>query len=782
VVRRLPLLWWAYDSSMSSALGPRRGGERVGAPLDRLVARRHELDAAQRALSESRLLTLTGPGGVGKTRLARELAYRVSSKFSDGAWLVRLADLSIGAGPDEVDSALVNALGISDQSATGPREKLLSFLADRKLLVILDNCEHVLPSVRDVVSVLLGEAPHLRVIATSREPLAVAGEALRPVFPLSVPEAGTPAEQLIADGSVSLLIERARAVDPDFQVTDDNAEAVVELCRLLEGIPLAIELAAVKLRALSVEQVVQRFGQRLTSLSVPPTSGPAVRHQSLRSMVDWSYELCPHDAQVLWRRLSVIPGTFDLELAESVCAFGELDPEDVIDSIERLVGQSILLTGHAAGVMRYRLLAPLREVAGEVAERAGESAELQRRHRDAMLERAQQVASQWCGPEQDLLIARMGLDHANYVAALQWSAATAGEEQVGLLLLAALRYHWLSGGLLAEGRMRTETTLAAVTEPSAARAECLWVASWIALVQGDRHQAERWLDELAVLAKQLEDPRLDLHVQHWTGLLAMFSGDVDEAVRRLGVAVDGHRARGDREMELTARYALTTALAVGGHAEDALAMSYETVALCEENGEQNARAYVEWAAGVAHWTLGHLDEAERSARTVLKTHRMMADLIGVALTTELLSWIAYDRKQTAHAEALSAAASHVWRTLGTSLTAFGPQLSRFAEGHARGSDEGRVAHRLRDLDDVIDFVLGVGGDRGRPGRTDVGTPLTKRELQVAELIESGLSNREIAERLVISKRTAEGHVERILAKLGFSSRAQVAVWMARRAS
>src|SRR6201997_4861049 len=530
---------------MSSALGPRRGGERVGAPLDRLVARRHELDAAQRALSESRLLTLTGPGGVGKTRLARELAYRVSSKFSDGAWLVRLADLSIGAGPDEVDSALVNALGISDQSATGPREKLLSFLADRKLLVILDNCEHVLASVRDVVSVLLGEAAHLRVIATSREPLAVAGEALRPVFPLSVPEAGTAAEQLIADGSVSLLIERARAVDPDFHITDDNAEAVVELCRLLEGIPLAIELAAVKLRALSVEQVVQRFGQRLTALSVPPTSGPAVRHQSLRSMVDWSYELCPHDAQVLWRRLSVIPGTFDLELAESVCAFGELNPEDVIDSIERLVGQSILLTGHAAGVMRYRLLAPLREVASELADQAGESADLQRRHRDAMLDRAQQVASLWCGPEQDLLIARMGLDHANYVAALQWSAATQGEGQTGLLLLATLRYHWLSGGLLAEGRMRTETTLAAVTEPSAARAECLWVASWIALVQGDRRQAERWLDELAVLAKQLKDPRLDLHVQHWTGLLAMFSGDVDGAVRGLRSAVDGHRARGD---------------------------------------------------------------------------------------------------------------------------------------------------------------------------------------------------------------------------------------------
>jgi predicted ATPase/DNA-binding CsgD family transcriptional regulator len=772
---------------MSAGLGPRRGGERVGSPLDRLVARRHDLDGAQRALSESRLLTFTGPGGVGKTRLGLELAYRAGNKYPDGAWLVRLADLSVDAGTADVYAAMIAALGISDQSATEPREKLLSFLAQRKLLVVLDNCEHVLASVRAVVPLLLREAAHLRVIATSREPLGVAGEVLRPVLPLGVPEPGTPAGQLIADGSVSLLIERARGIDPDFQLTDDNAAAVVELCRLLEGIPLAIELAAVKLRALSVEQVVHRFGQRLTSLTAPATPS-ATRHQSLRTMVDWSYELCPHNAQVLWRRLSVFPGTFDLELAESVCAFGELNPDAVIDSIERLVGQSILLTGYAAGGMRYRLLAPLREVAGELAADACEVPELQRRHRDAMLRRAQQVAQQWCGPEQDLLIARMGLDHANYVAALQWCAATKGEEQTGLLLLAALRYHWLSGGLLAEGRTRIETTLSTVTEQSAARAECLWVASWIALVQGDRLQAERWLHELSSLATYLDDHRLDLHVQHWTGLLALFSGDLDGAVGRLQLAVDGYRAGGDREMELTARYALATALALRGPAEVALAMISETVALCDENGEQNARAYAQWAAGVAHWTLGQLDEAERSARQVLKTHRTMADGIGVALTTELLSWIAYDRRQFARAESLSTAVRHVWRMLGTSTTAFGPsQLFRFNEGHASARRAASVAdgdaeNRFRDLDDVIDFVLGATDSRGKKGQTSISPPLTKRELEVAALIESGLSNREIAERLVISKRTADGHVERILAKLGFSSRAQVAAWIARRAS
>jgi predicted ATPase/DNA-binding CsgD family transcriptional regulator len=768
---------------MSGALGARRG-ERVGPPLNRLIARRHDLDAAQHALSESRLVTFTGPGGVGKTRLALELAYRARDRFPDGAWLVRLADLSIGAGAPEVESTVVGALGVSDQSATGPRDKLLSFLGERKLLLVLDNCEHVLSSVRATLPVMLREAPQLRVIATSREPLGVTGEVLRPVLPLSVPEPGTPAAQLIADGSVGLLIERAGAVDPDFDITDDNSAAVVDLCRLLEGIPLAIELAAAKLRALTVEQVVERFGRRLTSLADPSTPAES-RHRSLRSMVDWSYALCPNTAQVLWRRLSIFPATFDLELAESVCAFGELQQGEVIDSIERLVAQSILLTGRGAGTMRYRLPAAVREVAAELADAADETSELQRRHRDAMLSRAEQMLEQWCGPQQDTLIARMDLDHASYVAAVQWSASTAGEHQTGLQMLAWLRYHWLSGGRLAEGRTRIESMLAIAPELSRARADCLWVGAWIALLQRDHQKAEQWLTELSAIADELADPELGLHVHHWRALQAMFNGDLAGATRGFQLVVDGQRARGNREMELTARYMLACALALAGRAEEALAISSETAALCEEYGERSARGYAQWAAGVAHWTLGHLDEAERSARQVLRIRRTLADGIAVALTTELLSWIANDRKQFGRARALSDASRHVWRSLGISIEAFGPQLSRFTGEHAPpqpepspvdGSD---AAGRFRDLDDVIDFVLGV--DDGHRARTD-GTPLTKRELEVAALIESGLSNREIAQRLVIAKRTADGHVERILAKLGFTSRSQVAAWMARRAS
>lgn len=731
------------------------------------------------------MLTFVGTGGVGKTRLALELAYRVGNGLPDGAWLVRLTDLTIGAGVAEVESATVSALGVNDQSASPPREKLLSFLEDRRLLLVLDNCEHALDSVRAIVPVMLREAPQLRVVATSREPLGVSGEVLRPVLPLSVPEPATPAAQLITDGSVSLLAERARAVDPEFEVTDDNAEAVVELCRLLEGIPLAIELAAAKLRALTVEQVVERFGCRLASLTAPDAESGS-RQRSLRAMVDWSHQLCPPNAQILWRRLSVFPAAFDLELAETVCSFGELSPDDVVDCVERLVAQSILLTDRSTGTMRYRMLAPVREIAAELADLADETALVRRRHRDAMLRRAQRVLERWCGPDQKALTAGLRLEHADHVAAMQWSLTTPGEGRSALLLIARLRYHWLSGGFLADGRTRMESMLATVDEPSPERAACLWVVTWIALLQGDRQGAERWLGELTALADELSDPALRPHVTHWGAMLAMLTGDLETAVPGFRAAVEVHRAHGNLELELPARYMLAAALAYDGRAPEALAVSDSTIALCEESGEQVARAYALWAAGLAHWTLGHLEDAERSAHEALRIQRSMADGICVALTSELLAWVAHDRHQYDRCATLSEAAHQVWRSLGTSITAFGPHLTGFAEGRTsrpKGkalASDGGPAVRLRDLQDVIDLASGVRNDAGAGRSSHVPGPLTRREFEVAALIQTGLSNREIARRLVIAKRTADGHVERILAKLGFTSRAQIAAWMARR--
>jgi len=578
---------------MTRAQAPRRGGNPVRPALSGIVARRHELEDVKRALGHSRMVTLTGPGGVGKTRLALEVGFRMQPGFIDGVWLTSLGDLRTDAGVEDVEAAIVQSLGMPDQSARAQREKLSAFLEGRQALLVLDNCEHVLAPVRALLPDLLHAAPRLRVVATSREPIGVPGEVLLPVRPLSVPAAKTPVGELVMDGSVALLVDRARAVAPDFEVTEENAEAVVELCGLLEGLPLAIELAAVKLRTLTVQQLVGRFGHRLTSLAGHGV-GVSPRHQSLRALVEWSHELCSERGQVLWRRLSVFPSDFDLELAEAVCAFEALTADDVMDALERLVGQSILLTSREAGGMRYRLLAPLREVAAEFADQAGEATELERRHRDALLHRAEHILARWCGPDQPDLLAQMRQDHASYVAALQWSAEAEGESLTGLQLLGSLRYHWLSGGLLAEGRMRIEAMLRKQTEPSAAATECLWMVIWIALLQGDHASARNRLEELEQAAELPAHSR-SVHVQHWRGLLTLFSGNPMEAIDYLRDAAEGHHTLGDDLfLELTARYMLATALLLSDRPGEALEVSTTTVAMCERCGDRSARAYAMW--------------------------------------------------------------------------------------------------------------------------------------------------------------------------------------------
>jgi len=765
---------------MTRAQAPRRGGNPVGPALSGLVARRHELEDAKRALTQSRMVTLTGPGGVGKTRLALELGFRMRPGFTDGVWLTPLGDLRIDAGVEDVEAAIVQSLGMTDQSARAQREKLSAFLEDQQALLVLDNCEHVLTPVRALLPDLLNAAPRLRVVATSREPTGVQGEVLLPVRPLSVPAEKTPVGELVMDGSVALLVERAQAVAPDFEVTEENADAVIELCGLLEGLPLAIELAAVKLRTLTVEQMVRRFADRLTSLAGPGV-GVSPRHQSLRALVEWSYELCSERGQVLWRRLSVFPSDFDLELAEAVCAFDGLCGDEVMDALERLVGQSILLTSREAGVMRYRLLAPLREVAAELADQAAETAELERRHRDAVMHRSGEILARWCGPDQPDLLAQMRQDHASYVAALQWSAESEGEGLAGLELLSRLRYHWLSGGLLAEGRMRIEALLRQNAEPSVARTECLWLVIWITLLQGDHASARSLLDEFE-RAAELPAHSRSVHAQHWQGLLTLFSGNPVEAIGYFRAAVDGHGALGDDLfLELTARYMLATALLLSDRPEEALEVGTTTVEMCERCGDRSARVYAMWVMATAQWRQGKLDEAESTAHLVLRLMSILRDPICVALTTSLLAWVAFDQRRTRAAGALLVAANRVWTSLGTSLDAFGPQLLGWAERRMPGSAssviEASNVRPLRDLDDVIDLALGLGTVHVE--RRGVQGPLTKRELEVAALIEAGLSNREIAERLVVSKRTADGHVERILAKLGFTSRSQVAAWMSR---
>jgi ATP/maltotriose-dependent transcriptional regulator MalT len=329
--------------------------------------------------------------------------------------------------------------------------------------------------------------------------------------------------------------------------------------------------------------------------------------------------------------------------------------------------------------------------------------------------------------------------------------------------------------------MRIEAMLREQTEPSIARTECLWLVIWIALLQGDHTSARSLLEELEHAAELPANSR-SVHVQHWRGLLTLFSGNPVEAIGYFRAAVDGHHTLGDDLfLELTARYMLATALLLSDRPEEALEVSTTTVEMSERCGDRSARVYAMWVMAVAQWRQGKLDEAESTGHAVLRLMSVLRDPICVALTTSLLAWVAFDQRRTRASGALLVAAGRVWRSLGTSLGAFGPQLLGWAERRMPGSAssviEASSVRPLRDLDDVIDLALGVGTVHVE--RRGVQGPLTKRELEVAALIEAGLSNREIAERLVVSKRTADGHVERILAKLGFTSRSQVAAWMSR---
>ncbi|WP_345444760.1 ATP-binding protein, partial [Actinoallomurus vinaceus] len=346
------------------------------AEVTSFVGRRHEVAEVKRLLSVSRLVTLTGPGGVGKTRLAGRVGALLRRAFADGVWLVELADL---ANPDLLVPAVCEALRIRDHSARPAVEVLIDHLRDAQALVILDNCEHLVPECAVLVEALLRSAPRLRVLATSRQPLGVGSEQSLSVPTLPVTSDGDVG--VVAGDAVRLFAERAEAVVPGFVVTEDNREAVERICRRLDGLPLGIELAAVRLRALSVQQLLARLDDRFRLL----TSGSRAvlpRHQTLRALIDWSYGLCTEAERSVWARISVFSGGLDLEAAEQVCVGDGIAREDMLDLVGGLVDKSVLVREEHPGTVRYRLLETIRQYGRERLIASGTEHLVQQRHRD----------------------------------------------------------------------------------------------------------------------------------------------------------------------------------------------------------------------------------------------------------------------------------------------------------------------------------------------------------------------------------------------------------------
>ncbi|MFJ8812949.1 LuxR C-terminal-related transcriptional regulator [Amycolatopsis thermoflava] len=683
-------------------------------------------------------------------------------------------------------TVVAETLGVPDQSLGSPESALFSYLAQRRLLLILDNCEHLLQTTAALVSDMLHASAGVVVLATSREPLGVLGERSWPVPPMSMPDLANVAPSrggyVYGYEAVELLEERARAVRPDFSLDPASRGVAAQLCRRLDGLPLAIELAAVRLRALSLEQIVARLEDRYRLLCTGNRGGPA-RHQTLRAAVDWSFDLCSEREKALWARLSVFAGAFALSDAEEVCADGGIARAEIFEVLSGLVDKSIVLREGAGEEPRYRLLETIKAYGHERLVAEGAELTLRRRHRDYYLDLAERSEDCWFGPNQVRWCARLQGAQANFWAALDFCLTTPGEQVTGLRMAGALIFFWNACGHLKDGRYWLGRALEAVDEPAPEKAKALWVNGYVAMTQGDNKAAMRSFAECLELAAQIDDPVARAYCQQFRGSAEQFKGNLHEAETLLEEAVRSHQAGGVvNSLTVLATSQLAFVSCLIGKADRAIELCEDSGAVSELHGEQWALSWSNWVRGLAQWTLGDQKAAAAALCDSLTAKHALDDRLGMSACVELLAWVAIEENDARRAVQLLGAAKALWASIGHPL--FGSrELLRVHDSYvgrvreALGTKAFERCHALGErmaTQDVLSFACG----QDAPG--DDEPRLTRREKQVAELVAQGLTNKQIAGRLVISQRTAEGHVENVLTKLGFKSRAQVAAWFAKR--
>ncbi len=766
-----------------------RGRSNLPAELTSFVGRRRELAEALRLLSGARLLTLTGPGGVGKTRLALRLAADRQRAFPDGVWIAELADLD---DPSLVADAVAEAMGLQRLSGRWTAATLAAHLAPRRILLVLDNCEHLVDACARLVDTLLRAGPGLRVIATSRHLLGVAGERVLGVPPLRVPPVPAPGadQSALAGGlvqyeAVSLLAERAAAVLGEFSLDEGNWRTVALLCHRLDGIPLAIELAAAWLRTLSLEQILDRLDNRYSLLTRGNRVGPR-RQQTLRALIDWSFGLCNPDEQQMWACLSVFADGFTLEAAEQVGG-ARCPPAVVLDVLSGLVDKSILVRDDDEGTVRFRMLDTIRQYGQDRLRESGREQDVRRRHLAYYRRMAALADAQWCSPAQLDWIRRIRSEQANLRVALDFCLTTPGLAETALSIMVALWQYWAAIGLLSEARFWFDRGLSKATEPDGIRAIGLQSAAHAASLQGDITAAASLLAEARDLAARLHDQRVLARIACVEGRLAAISGDRPAAVER---SQDARRRFADLDEPFgLAQSLLYLGLAHGIREEqDAAAIVFaECVALTERFGEYCFRSFALCGLGLAAWQLGELEQAMEHHAAAISLKYAFHDHAGIAVALEQQAWVMASAGRHHESAVLLGAAGRIWRETGASIAAFGlaPFHHRCEASLRRVLGQRKLERALAqgaelDLDEAVAAATqGTGTPVAHPvvpaGEPEV--PLTLRERQVADLVARGLSNKEIASYLVIAQRTAEGHVERILGKLGFTSRAQIIAWV-----
>src|SRR5215204_1497259 len=478
---------------------PERPPNNLPLELSSFVGREKELAEVKRLLGETRLLTLTGSGGCGKTRLALAAATDLLEEFEEGVWMVELAPL---ADPSLVAQAVGSTLGVREQPGRSLTEMLSGYLGSKKVLLVLDNCEHLIEACAELAEALLRFCPGLRVLATSREALGITGEVAWPVPSLSLPDLRRMPDigSLPEYESARLFVERAVAVRPDFVLTEQNASAVAQVCYRLDGIPLAIELAAARTKVLSVEEVADRLDDCFRLLSAGGRTAMPRQH-TLHATMDWSHELLSEEERSLFRRLSVFAGGFSLEAVESVCIGEDVERDEVLGLLSHLVDKSLVAVWEKDGETRYRLLETVRQYGRDKLSESGEEGQLRERHAGYYLALAAQAEPELKGAGQVEWLKRFEREHDNLRAAISWSLERRNHQDAAQLGWALWLFWWIRGHF-AEGRRLMEEAISvngSAAMPASARAQGLFVAGTMACGQGDHSSAEPLLEESVTL-------------------------------------------------------------------------------------------------------------------------------------------------------------------------------------------------------------------------------------------------------------------------------------------